>query len=171
MNLGVNLQESWYEKLQRWEDALRAYEKRCETMMVSADEDDTISHRGGDSDDECSSELALSRSLGPSEDTEAVLGRMRCLQALSEWEQLADLAHGGWCGPGLDAAVKEELAGLGASSALMLGRWDMLGEYSEAISPETTHGTFYRAVLAVHRGDFGDGRQLIQRWGCWGNRA
>ncbi len=166
MNLGVNLQEAWYEKLHRWEDALRAYEKRCGGTVIltnglavpsEADNLDIVEEVGSDDG------FVMTTAPAVPEDVDAVMGRMRCLEALSEWEQLASLAQQRWSASTRDGA-KEELAGLGASAALMLGKWDVMGEYAEAISPDSTHGTFYRAVLAVHRGDFVQCRGLIQHW-------
>lgn len=34
-HLHMELKESWYEKLCRWDEALDAYEKRCVIAMVS----------------------------------------------------------------------------------------------------------------------------------------
>jgi phosphatidylinositol kinase/protein kinase (PI-3 family) len=63
----VHLQESWYEKLQRWDEALEAYEKksRAAPPMTSAWQ-------------------------------EACLGRLRCLAALAEWDRLTLLARQEW---------------------------------------------------------------------------
>ncbi|KAJ0103478.1 hypothetical protein Patl1_04057 [Pistacia atlantica] len=60
-NLGVQLKESWYEKLQRWDDALKAYTVKA------------------------------SQASNPHLVLEATLGRMRCLAALARWEELNNL--------------------------------------------------------------------------------
>ncbi|KAA8545737.1 hypothetical protein F0562_020812 [Nyssa sinensis] len=75
-HLGVKLKESWYEKLQRWDDALNAYTSKASQAL--------------------SQHLVL----------DATLGRMRCLAALARWEELNNLCKEYWtpcrtgCSPG-----------------------------------------------------------------------
>ncbi|KAK1282825.1 Serine/threonine-protein kinase TOR [Acorus calamus] len=64
--LDVQLKESWYEKLQRWDDALKAYT------------------------------LKASQATSPHLILEATLGRMRCLAALARWEELNNLCKEYW---------------------------------------------------------------------------
>ncbi|KDD76204.1 FAT domain-containing protein, partial [Helicosporidium sp. ATCC 50920] len=66
-DLHMELKESWYEKLHRWEDALRAYRRRLETVKPG-----TIMH------------------------VEALLGQCRCLAALAQWEELFDVCRSEW---------------------------------------------------------------------------
>ncbi|RMZ52908.1 hypothetical protein APUTEX25_001027, partial [Auxenochlorella protothecoides] len=63
----MTLKESWYEKLQRWDEALRAYRKRLETTKP-----------------------------GSPENIEALLGECRCLAALAEWEELYSVCRREW---------------------------------------------------------------------------
>ena len=63
---GLQVKVSWLEKLGRWEDALREYERSQMAERAGA--------RVG----------------------EFAVGRMRCLSALAEWGQLARLADGSW---------------------------------------------------------------------------
>jgi FKBP12-rapamycin complex-associated protein len=65
--LKVELKESWYEKLRRWEDALDAYQRRLDDSDIDAPQR-----------------------------TEATEGCMRCLSALGEWERLNSLAEKSW---------------------------------------------------------------------------
>ncbi|KAI5420238.1 hypothetical protein KIW84_044145 [Lathyrus oleraceus] len=58
--LEVQLKESWYEKLQRWDDALKAYTSKASEVT--------------------SAQLVL----------DTALGRMRFLAALARWEELSD---------------------------------------------------------------------------------
>ncbi|ONK75400.1 uncharacterized protein A4U43_C03F16460 [Asparagus officinalis] len=60
-HLDVQLKESWYEKLQRWDDALRAYTAKS------------------------------SQASNPLLNLDATLGRMRCLAALARWDELNNL--------------------------------------------------------------------------------
>ncbi|KAI9110481.1 hypothetical protein K1719_018347 [Acacia pycnantha] len=59
--LDFQLKESWYEKLQRWDDALKAYTAKA------------------------------SQATSPHLVLDATLGRMRCLAALARWEELNNL--------------------------------------------------------------------------------
>ncbi|EPS72515.1 hypothetical protein M569_02243, partial [Genlisea aurea] len=65
-HLAVQLKESWYEKLQRWDDALKAYT------------------------------IKASQAPTPALTLDATLGRMRCLAALARWEELNDLCRLNW---------------------------------------------------------------------------
>ncbi|KAJ3128378.1 phosphatidylinositol kinase- protein kinase tor1 [Nowakowskiella sp. JEL0407] len=75
MFYGVDvIKESWYEKLSRWEDGLKAYERRREL------EKQRILPNGSESDATHNFE----------ENEEATLGRMRCLHNLGEWDKILD---------------------------------------------------------------------------------
>jgi serine/threonine-protein kinase mTOR len=65
--LHMELKESWYEKLQRWDDALRAYQRKHETTKPGS-----VPH------------------------AEALLGECRCLAALAEWEALFEVCRREW---------------------------------------------------------------------------
>ncbi|CAG8961215.1 hypothetical protein HYFRA_00013271 [Hymenoscyphus fraxineus] len=63
---GIQLRETWFEKLERWEEALEFYKKREQEFPD-----------GGDTFD-------------------VIMGKMRCFHALGEWDQLANLAQDKW---------------------------------------------------------------------------
>ena len=63
----MELKETWYEKLERWDDALNAYEAKATGVPTQS--------------------MAY---------LEAKLGSMRCLAALAEWEKLGDLCNDMW---------------------------------------------------------------------------
>lgn len=65
--LAMELKESWYEKLQRWEDALKAYTRKVESTKP-----------------------------GSAAHAEALLGECRCLAALAEWDKLFDVCKTEW---------------------------------------------------------------------------
>ncbi|KAK7428315.1 phosphatidylinositol kinase-related protein kinase tor1 [Neonectria magnoliae] len=64
---GIQLRETWFEKLERWEEALAFYNKR----EAEVPEDQTIP-------------------------VDIAMGKMRCLHALGEWEALASLTGSTW---------------------------------------------------------------------------
>ena len=129
--LSVEMQETWYEKLGRWEDALAAYERR---------------------------QIAQPDSLV------VVLGRMRCLRALGEWNKLDALARDAWPRLPTSGALQKagsvalstpstshmSVASLAARSAWALSRWSDLELYLHHLPESSLQGAFYRAVLAVH---------------------
>ena len=65
--LSLDLKESWYEKLQRWDDALKAYIRKVEMTKP-----------------------------GSPAHGEALLGQCRCLAALAEWDKLFSLCRQEW---------------------------------------------------------------------------
>ena len=135
-DLHMELKESWYEKLQRWEEALEAYERKY-----------------------AASALASPAHL------EATLGRMRCLAALAEWEQLGRLCRGEW--RRVEPHVRRDMAALAAHAAWHLGEWDEMAQYVGAMattdSPDTSSGAFLSAVLSVRRGDYGVAKACVER--------
>ncbi|KAL9624360.1 MAG: hypothetical protein Q9160_001322 [Pyrenula sp. 1 TL-2023] len=63
----VQVKEAWFEKLQRWEEALEHYRKKAQ--IISPNEPGAF---------------------------EVQMGKMRCLHALGEWKMLADVAQEQW---------------------------------------------------------------------------
>lgn len=112
----LQLKETWYEKLQRWEDALKAYNER---------QVDTI---------------------------ETTMGKMRCLHALGEWDQLSQLAQEKWTNSSTD--IKRAVAPLAAAAAWGLGQWERMDTYITVMKPESPDRSFFHAILSLHRNNF-----------------
>lgn len=112
----LQLKESWYERLQRWEDALRAYNER------------------------------------PEQNIETTMGKMRCLHALGEWDQLSQLAQEKWTNSSTD--IKRVVAPLAAAAAWGLGQWDRMDTYINVMKPESPDRSFFNAILCLHRNNF-----------------
>ncbi|KAL7199558.1 hypothetical protein ACSBR2_021782 [Camellia fascicularis] len=147
-HLDVQLKESWYEKLQRWDDALKAYTAKA------------------------------SQSLSPHLVLDATLGRMRCLAALARWEELNNLCKEFWTSA--EPAARLEMAPLAASAAWNMGEWDQMAEYvsrlddgdetklrvlgnTGATGDGSSNGAFFRAVLLVRKGKYGEARKFVER--------
>ncbi|KAL3621059.1 hypothetical protein CASFOL_035971 [Castilleja foliolosa] len=148
LHLGVQLKESWYEKLQRWDDALKAYTVKA-------------------------SQVPSRRHV-----LEATLGRMRCLAALARWEELNNLCKQEWTPA--DSATRLEMTPMAASAAWNMGEWDQMAEYvsrlddgdetklqvvgnTAATGDGSSNGTFFRAVLLVHRGKYDEAHEYVER--------
>ncbi|KAF2071336.1 hypothetical protein CYY_007349 [Polysphondylium violaceum] len=126
-NHSVELKESWYEKLRRWEDALSAYEKK------QKDDNNNI---------------------------ENTLGILRCLHALGEWERLSQLSSDTWRN-GNDN-TRSSIAPLAAAAAWNLSNWELMDEYVKAMNQDTVEGSFYRAILEVHKDNYPNAQMYIE---------
>ncbi|KAK4495590.1 hypothetical protein PRZ48_012858 [Zasmidium cellare] len=128
----VELKETWFEKLQRWEDALIAYQQREE-------------QEGG-------SQTAS---------FEVVMGKMRCLHALGEWDTLSSMAQDKW--QTSSAEHKKHLAPLAAAAAWGMGQWDIMDDYLGVMKANTPDRSFFGAILAIHRNHFEEAHLNIAR--------
>ncbi|KAK3265868.1 hypothetical protein CYMTET_25476 [Cymbomonas tetramitiformis] len=156
-HLQMELKESWYEKLQRWDDALEAYQRKYR-----------------------STEAGSLAAVG------LALGQMRCLAALAEWEQLSALcremwpaadsptrsqmaahaAHAAWnMGQwqemetyitALDGYLPPAVAGT-AGAALPGYQGPTTADSGKSL------GAFFQAALCVHHGQVADARQHVAR--------
>ncbi|CAA0814247.1 Serine/threonine-protein kinase TOR, partial [Striga hermonthica] len=147
-HLSVQLKESWYEKLQRWDDALKAY-----TVKASQ-----VSSR----------HLIL----------EATLGQMRCLAALARWEELNNLCKEYWAPAEPAARLEMAPMAASAAwnmgewdqMAEYVCRLDdgdenklgVLGNTAVTVDGSSI-GTFFRAVLLVRRGKYDEAREYVER--------
>ncbi|ETV93394.1 hypothetical protein, variant 2 [Aphanomyces invadans] len=158
----IQVKESWFEKLQDWENALELYNVKL---------------------------------VESPHDLDACTGKMRCLEALGEWEQLASLAKQVWsravdhdnastAGKGLkkshvDESLVKSVALLGARACWWLSEWTTMEQYVSGVltsgpSVGTLAGTpssvdselnglcaLYKSVLAVHHNQFDDAQKWI----------
>lgn len=83
---------------------------------------------------------------------EVIMGKMRCLHALGEWESLAAQVDKYWANATYDE--RRELAGMGAAAAWSLNEWDSMDDYIAAMKGDSPDRSFYKAILSVHRNQF-----------------
>ncbi|KAL5705931.1 non-specific serine/threonine protein kinase [Ranunculus cassubicifolius] len=147
-NLDVQLKESWYEKLQRWDDALKAYTARAP------------------------------KTVSPHLNLDATLGRMRCLAALARWEELNNLCKEYWTPSEPSARLEMAPMAASAAWNMgewdqmqeYVSRLDdgdetklrVLGN-TAATGDGSSNGTFFRAVLFVRRGKYDEARDYVER--------
>ncbi|KAL3814338.1 hypothetical protein ACJIZ3_015606 [Penstemon smallii] len=147
-HLGVQLKESWYEKLQRWDDALKAYTVKA------------------------------SQTSSPHLVLDATLGRMRSLAALARWEELNNLCKEYWTPAEPAARLEMAPMAASAAwnmgewdeMAEYVSRLDdgdetkhrVLGN-TAATGDGSSNGTFFRAVLLVRRGKYDEAREYVER--------
>ncbi|VDN98774.1 unnamed protein product [Rodentolepis nana] len=84
--------------------------------------------------------------------TKPILCRLRCLHALGDWKQLDTMAWERW--NNLSEGARQQVAPIAASAAITLGSWSRAAHYTSAFSPADHEGGFYRALLALHDGNY-----------------
>ncbi|KAH8157738.1 hypothetical protein CIB48_g10508 [Xylaria polymorpha] len=129
---GIQLRETWFEKLERWEEALNFYNKR--ERDIPGDQPVPI---------------------------DVVMGKMRCLHALTEWEALASLAGSTWANSAPD--VQRRIAPLATAAAWSLGKWDAMEIYLSSMRRNSPDRSFFGAILALHRNQFREATTNIQQ--------
>ncbi|KAG0181763.1 phosphatidylinositol kinase- protein kinase tor1 [Apophysomyces sp. BC1034] len=89
------------------------------------------------------------------------LGRMRCLHALGEWDQLSTLAQDKW----IHASPKDrkDMAQHAAAAAWGLGQWEQMEEYIALLKPESPDRAFFRALLGMHRNRYAEAEKFISK--------
>lgn len=127
-NHNLEFKETWYEKLQRWDDALLAYEKRLSEEPRNID---------------------------------FTMGKMRCLQALNEWEQLLQLAQEKWFDSHTE--TQQKIASMAAAAAWGIGQWELMDDYVTGMDSESQESAFLRAILAIHRSQFTEATEFIDK--------
>ncbi|KAG2232165.1 hypothetical protein INT48_006039 [Thamnidium elegans] len=92
---------------------------------------------------------------------EITLGRMRCLHALGEWDQLSALAQEKWIHAPTDN--RKSMAPFAAAAAWGLGQWEQMEEYIALLKPESPDRTFFRAILGMHRNRYAEAEKFINK--------
>ena len=80
------------------------------------------------------------------------IGRMKCLHALGEWDQLAAHVDENWSNANHDD--RREIAPMAAAAAWSLREWDSMDDYIATMKPDSPDRAFYRAILSVHQNQF-----------------
>ncbi|KAF3761262.1 hypothetical protein M406DRAFT_52619 [Cryphonectria parasitica EP155] len=128
---GIQLRETWFEKLERWEEALAFYDKRASEIPEDV--------------------------AAP---VEIVMGKMRCLHALGEWDTLGQLASDTWANSSPE--VQRRIAPLATTAAWGLGKWDAMDNYLQSLKRFSPDRAFFGAILALHRNQFREAAQNIE---------
>ncbi|KAI2465814.1 FAT-domain-containing protein [Annulohypoxylon bovei var. microspora] len=129
---GIQLRETWFEKLERWEEALAFYNKR-------------------------ESEMPRDQAIP----LDIVMGKMRCLHALGEWDALASLTSNTWANSAPE--IQRRIAPLATAAAWGLGKWDSMDNYLQSMKRLSPDRSFFGAILALHRNQFLEATICIQK--------
>ena len=107
--------------------------------------------------------------------SEALIGKLQCFKALSDWDNLSKITEDFWSKDHLvksydivnfnaeeKSQIKKEIAELAACAAWNLNKWDNLEEYVESI-PEGYDQLFYMALISIKKGQFNDSFSYINK--------
>jgi FKBP12-rapamycin complex-associated protein len=128
---GLELRETWFEKLERWEEALKHYEDR-------------------------EAQIAPGQPIP----IDIVMGKMRCLHALGEYDLLSGMANRIWSNS--SAEVQRKISGLAATAAWGLAKWDSLETYMQSMKRFSPDRSFFGAILALHRNQYREALVCIE---------
>ena len=154
----IRIEPFWLEKLNRWQEAKESYIQESIKWKESNPDDCPAQH-----DDWMVSEL----------------GRLRCLHALGDYEDLTS------CALEMKSDVERmdsqmdmydnwmsEVTRLGASAAWMLGQWEHMGDFLASSGPLlrdgnelqlTNNTSFFEAVLCIHNADYHTAMLLVSK--------
>ncbi|ABO93925.1 predicted protein [Ostreococcus lucimarinus CCE9901] len=130
-NLTVDIKESWYEKLEQWDDALEAYKRKLDEL-ASVDSPQAMEER-----------------------REAMVGQLRCLNALAEWEEIQRIYEAGNQANVDWDEYRNDVTTIAAKAAWHLGDWEQM----EILN--TTDCDFYKSILAIRRGAQDEAREHL----------
>jgi FKBP12-rapamycin complex-associated protein len=126
----VDLKETWFEKLQRWDEALLAYNRR-------------------------------ERDEGEKAGFEVIMGKMRCLHALGEWDTLSTISQDKWSSATTDQ--RKHIAPLAAAAAWGMGQWELMDNFLSVMKPHSPDRSFFGAILSIHRNHFEEAHAHITK--------
>lgn len=133
---GSRVQEQWYEKLQRWDDALAVYEKIQATTHAE-------NNLGNNVDLFCDKRK-----------WDSALGRLRCFNSMGEWRKMIALLSEvrSTCDGSQEAMRQLALEGKALSVTFDLGLWKEFEEWLRFIHTDTYDGCFYKTLLLLKQG-------------------
>ncbi|CAN0367392.1 unnamed protein product [Discosporangium mesarthrocarpum] len=88
------------------------------------------------------------------DDVAAVVGCMKCLDALGRWSDLVELAQSRWgiiTEHGSDTKLHRKSATMAARATWCLGQWDLFENFVSHIEETVVDGAYFRAVLALRK--------------------
>ncbi|KAM6497086.1 phosphatidylinositol 3-kinase [Amanita muscaria] len=80
------------------------------------------------------------------------IGRMKCLHALGEWDQLAAHVEQNWSSANHEE--QKEIAPMAAAAAWSLHDWESMENYIQTMKTDSLDRFFYRAILSVNQNQF-----------------
>ncbi|XP_017494320.1 PREDICTED: serine/threonine-protein kinase mTOR-like, partial [Rhagoletis zephyria] len=91
-------------------------------------------------------------------DMEAVLGQMRCLEVLSEWDRLYGLVNDYYSHAEAD---RERMARMAVTATWNLNKWGEMESYVKQLPADSSDSAFFQAVIKVREEDYGQAQHFI----------
>jgi len=165
-HLNIEMKEEWYQKLHRWEDALRSYQAK---LMRSPKADDAligqIQCQMALSDWEALEKTAedVWMKSKPEPKTETGVAPFEEIKMIPTLQIQSSATSEGEI-TGLDLTeLKPKIAEMAAAAAWNLGKWDELEEYNKSIGQNSYENLFYETVISIHKNNFPEALNLIDR--------
>ncbi|KAF7308846.1 Serine/threonine-protein kinase TOR [Mycena kentingensis (nom. inval.)] len=89
------------------------------------------------------------------------IGRMKCLHALGEWDQLSE--HVGRCWEGASPENKIEISPMAATAAWSRADWESMELYINSMKSDSPDRHFFKAIMSVQQSNFPRALQHIAK--------
>ena len=173
----------WYEKLERWEDALIAYNDEINQIIIQETNNNTIKHHHHHH-----------HSIYNLEKWKLICGQMRCYKELGNWNKVYNLGQQLWSEinqleqdqdlvnhsknniqhtlivnnnttleEDMKRNLKIEIASLLCLSNCQLQKWDELEQYVYGLETTSVDYNFYQSILLTHQANYHDAEIYITK--------
>ena len=92
---------------------------------------------------------------------EVVMGKMRCLHALGDWEELQNIAESKWTLASF--ADKRAIAPLAAAAAWGVHSWELMDNYLSVMKDNSPDRFFFKAIRAVNQDNHEEAHYCINK--------
>lgn len=94
-------------------------------------------------------------------DYDALVGQMRCLEVLSDWEALYSISKQSF--NNVSDQYKQKMAKMAVNATWGMNKWDEMIEYASYIQSDSFEYAFYEAVIKVHQEKFQEAQFFIDK--------
>ncbi|KAJ3423742.1 serine/threonine-protein kinase mtor [Anaeramoeba flamelloides] len=165
----IELKETWFEELKRWEDALEAYESNEKNYLNHINSNNNINNNENKNKNKNNNNNNNNNKLKGENENQKInhvsfnyqLGKMRCLRALGEWDKLIILCKNIW--EIANSKQKIQMAEYAAKAAWNLGNWKLMSKYVSVMLDNNIEGCFLKAVLNIHQEKYNKALQEIEQ--------
>ena len=83
--------------------------------------------------------------------------KIRCYDALTQWELVVEESEKFL----KDSSDLNEISQYAATACIQLGKWDILGKFTDRINSRRDDNNYYEAIISIHKKDFKAARESI----------
>ncbi|KAJ6236572.1 serine/threonine-protein kinase mtor [Anaeramoeba flamelloides] len=184
-SFNIELKETWFEELKRWEEALEAYELNEKKYLNNSNnstgggnnnkKNNNKNKKNNNNNNNNKSQQLNNKSNQKKKKMKIIeenekkkktsfnyqLGKMRCLLALGEWDKLNILCKNVW--EIVDSNQKIQMAEYAAKASWNLGNWRLMSKYVSVMLGNNIEGCFLKAVLNVHQEKYNQALHEIEQ--------